>query len=51
MKRPAFWIAFAVLSVLAAGIAIRFFPQAFSIVALDIRMDRERAFARQNIAA
>jgi hypothetical protein len=45
VKRPAFWIAFAVLAALAAGIAIRFFPQAFSIVALDIRMDREHALS------
>jgi Type II CAAX prenyl endopeptidase Rce1-like len=45
VKRPVFWILFGIISVISAGIGIRFFPQAFSIVALDIRMDRERALA------
>jgi hypothetical protein len=45
MKRPAFWVALAVVSALAAVVAVRYFPQAFSIVALDIAMDRERALA------
>ena len=43
MRRPAFWIVFVLLSAGAAYVAIRFFPQAFSIVALEITMDRERA--------
>ncbi len=43
MKRPALWILLAAVSVVAAGVGIRYFPQAFSIVALDITMDRERA--------
>jgi hypothetical protein len=43
VKRPAFWILLAVISAASAALAIRFFPKAFSIVALDIRMDRERA--------
>ena len=43
VKRPAFWIVFLLLSAGAAYVAIRFFPQAFSIVALEITMDRERA--------
>lgn len=43
MKRPAFWIALTVLSIASAAVAIRYFPRAFSIVALDITMDRERA--------
>lgn len=43
MKRPAFWILLAAISVAAAAIGIRYFPQAFSIVALNITMDRERA--------
>jgi len=45
MKRPAFWIALALLAALAMPVAIRFFPKAFSIVALDITMDRDRALA------
>ena len=43
MKRPALWILLAAASVVAAGVGIRYFPQAFSIVALDITMDRGRA--------
>jgi hypothetical protein len=43
MRRPAFWIAFAVASALATAAGVRYFPQAFSIVALDIRMDRAHA--------
>jgi hypothetical protein len=43
MRRPAFWIALALLSVAATFVGIRYFPQAFSIVALDITMDRGRA--------
>jgi hypothetical protein len=45
LKRPLFWILLALASVLAAVVGFRYFPQAFSIVALDIRMDRERALA------
>jgi hypothetical protein len=45
VKRPAFWILLGVVSVAAAGAAWHFFPQAFSIVALDITMDREAALA------
>ena len=43
MKRPAFWIVLAALSVAAVMAGLRYFPQAFSIVALDITMDRGRA--------
>jgi len=46
VRRPAVWLGFAVLSIAAAALAIRYFPQAFSIVALDITMDREQALAR-----
>ncbi len=45
MKRPAFWILLAVVSIAATAIAVRLFPQAFSIVALDITMDRDRALS------
>lgn len=45
MKRPAFWVLFAILSIVSALVAYRYFPQAFSIVALDIAMDREAALA------
>ena len=43
MKRPASWIVLALLAAVSAYVAIRYFPRAFSIVALDITMDRERA--------
>jgi hypothetical protein len=43
VRRPAFWIVLALLSAAAAFVGIRYFPQAFSIVALDITMDRGRA--------
>jgi Type II CAAX prenyl endopeptidase Rce1-like len=43
VKRPAFWIVLALFSLASAYVAIRYFPQAFSIVALEITMDRERA--------
>ena len=43
MKRPALWIVLAAVSVIAAWVGSRYFPRAFSIVALNITMDRERA--------
>jgi hypothetical protein len=43
LRRPIVWIALALLSVAATAVGIRYFPQAFSIVALDITMDRGRA--------
>ncbi len=43
MRRPVFWIVLALLSAVAVFIGVRYFPQAFSIVALDITMDRGRA--------
>ena len=46
MRRPAFWLILAVFSILSAVVAVRYFPRAFSIVALDITMDREQALAQ-----
>lgn len=43
MKRPPFWILLSVVSLAAAAAALYYFPQAFSIVALDITMNREQA--------
>ena len=43
MRRPAFWIAFVVFSIVAAVVAVRYFPRAFAIVTLEITMDREQA--------
>jgi hypothetical protein len=43
VKRPAFWILLGLVSLAATAAAVHYFPQAFSIVALDITMTRERA--------
>ena len=52
IKKPAFWIAFVLLSIAAAGLAYRYFPLAFPIVSLDIAMDRDAALdAARRIAA
>ncbi|HEY2905245.1 MAG TPA: hypothetical protein VGJ29_05040, partial [Vicinamibacterales bacterium] len=45
LKRPAFWLAFIVVSLAMAAAAYRAFPLAFSIVAVDISMDRAHALA------
>ena len=45
IKKPAFWIAFVLLSIVAAGLAYHYFPLAFPIVSIDIAMDREAALA------
>ena len=51
MRRPAFWIVLALLSVAAVVVGVRYFPQAFSIVALDITMDRGRALDDARVVA
>jgi hypothetical protein len=45
VKKPALWIGLALLSVGAALVAFWAFPGAFSIIALDISMDRDHALA------
>ncbi len=50
--RPAFWIAFATLSVLSLAVAWRFFPLAIPLVNLDITLSRSEALSRaEEIAA
>ena len=44
-RRPVFWIASVVVCVAAGIFAFIYFPLAFPIVSLDIRMDREGALA------
>ncbi|MEZ5318757.1 MAG: type II CAAX endopeptidase family protein, partial [Vicinamibacterales bacterium] len=51
MKRPAFWAAFVLLSLAAGVFAVRYFPQAFSLVAIDLSMDREGALAEARTIA
>jgi len=43
LRKPLFWILFAAASLVAAVLAARYFPVAFPIVSLDIRMDRQAA--------
>ncbi len=43
--KPAFWIAFALLSALCGTLAWRYFPDALPLVKLDVRMTRAAALA------
>ena len=45
-RRPAFWIAYVILSALSLALAWKLFPQAMPIVNLDITMTRDAAIAR-----
>ena len=49
VRRPWFWILFAVISAACGALAWRMFPVAFPVLSLDIRMDRAGAIrtARQ----
>jgi hypothetical protein len=42
-RRPAFWVAFALLSAVSAWLAWRYFPEALPLINLDVRMSREQA--------
>ena len=45
MRKPVFWAAFAALAVACAAFAVVNFPRAFSIVELDLEMDRTAALS------
>lgn len=45
LRKPAFWVALTVVSAASTAVAVRLFPSAFSIVQLEITMDREGALA------
>ena len=45
MRRPAFWIAYAIAALLALAIAARLFPLAIPIVNLDVKVSRTEAIA------
>jgi len=45
-RKPLFWIAFALLSVLGGVYAWRYFPQALPLVSLDVKMTRDDALKR-----
>ena len=51
MKRSGFWLLFAIVSILGGVAAWHYFPQAFSIVSLDITMDRDRALTEARAIA
>ncbi len=42
-RKPAFWIAFAIVSAISAVFAWRMFPQALPLIKLDVRMTRNDA--------
>ncbi len=48
-RKPALWIGLATVALLATAFSWRYFPRAFPLVSLDIRMDRQAALgtARQ----
>ena len=45
-RRSAFWIVFALLSLLGVAYAVKFFPEAFPLLSVDLKMDRETALKR-----
>ena len=45
-RKPAFWIAFAVVSALSGAFAWRYFPAALPLINLDVKMTRGDALAR-----
>ncbi|MEE9166713.1 MAG: type II CAAX endopeptidase family protein [Candidatus Neomarinimicrobiota bacterium] len=42
-KRPVFWILLTLFSVTCIGLTVRYFPEAFPLVTLDLQMDRQAA--------
>ena len=50
-RRPAFWIAYALLSAIALAVAWRLFPLAIPLVNLDITLSRSEALTRAEALA
>ena len=50
-RKPAFWIAYALLALLCAGIAWRLFPLAIPLISLDIKLARHEAIAKAETIA
>lgn len=46
LRKPVFWIALAAVSLGSIFFSVRYFPRAFPIVTLDLRMNRDQALAR-----
>jgi hypothetical protein len=51
LRKPAFWIACALLSALATAAASRHFASAFPLLSIDLRMDRGQALERARALA
>jgi hypothetical protein len=45
-RKPGFWIAFTIISLLCVWISFHYAPRAFSLMTLDLEMDREAALAQ-----
>jgi hypothetical protein len=45
-RRPLFWVAYAVVALLALALAVRLFPEAIPIVNLDVKLGRDDALAK-----
>src|SRR6202163_2441698 len=50
-RKPTFWIALAVISVVSGAFAWRFFPQALPLIKLDVKMTRDDALDRASALA
>ena len=50
-RKPAFWIAFALISAVSLAIAWRLFPQAIPVINLDVKMSREQALEQASAIA
>jgi hypothetical protein len=50
-RKPAFWIAFAIVSALSGVFAWRYFPQALPLVNLDVSMSREDALKQAAVVS
>ena len=46
MRKPAFWILSTLLSIGCISFALKYFPDAFPLVSLDLRIDRGQALSR-----
>ena len=51
MRKPALWATLALFGLLGAFTALRLFPAAFPLLAVDIEMDRESALEEARVLA
>ena len=51
LKSPLFWILFSLASVASVAISFYLFPRAFSLIAIDMRMDRAEALTKAALLA